>query len=44
MIDPILFPAPSWLLAEETIEVVVADHAVRLTDQYRDKFAVVTRT
>ena len=44
LIDPLLFPAPSWLLAAETIDAVVADHAIRLADQYRDKVAALRTT
>ena len=41
LIDPLLFPAPPWLLAEEAIDAVVADHASRLADQYRDNVALL---
>jgi len=44
LIDPLLFPAPPWLLAEEAIDAVVADHASRLADQYRDNVAVIKTT
>ena len=36
MIDPKVFPEPSWLLGVEAIELKDADHARRLADQYRD--------
>jgi hypothetical protein len=36
MIDPDLFPAPSWLLFTEVIEERVADHALLLADKHRD--------
>ena len=36
LIDVLLFPAPSWLLAEETINLVDGDHACRVADQHRD--------
>lgn len=35
MIDPILFPAPSWLLHAEVIDAKTADHALRLAKQHR---------
>jgi hypothetical protein len=41
ILDPILFPAPPWLLNIEAIDSVVADHATRLADQYRDKVAAL---
>lgn len=41
LIDPVLFPAPPWLLKVEAIDSVVADHAERLADQYRDKLATL---
>ena len=37
LIDPKLFPEPSWLLAVEAIDLKDADHATRLADQHRDK-------
>jgi hypothetical protein len=39
LIDPRLFPAPSWLLAEEGISVVDAEHARRLANEHREKVA-----
>ncbi len=44
LIDPLLFPAPPWLLAAETIDAVVADHATRLADQYRDNVTALRTT
>lgn len=37
LIDRNLFPAPSWLLDVEAIDLKDADHARRMADQYRDK-------
>ena len=37
IIDPDIFPAPPWLLTQESIDAVTADHARRLADQYREK-------
>ena len=37
LIDPNLFPEPSWLLHVEAIDLKDADHATRLADQHRDK-------
>ena len=34
LIDPRLFPTPSWLLAEEVISAVDAGHARRLADDF----------
>ena len=39
LIDHELFPAPSWLLHVEAIDVKDADHALKLADQYREKVA-----
>lgn len=36
LIDPNLFPEPSWLLHVEAIEPRDADHATRLADHFRD--------
>ena len=35
LIDPLTFPPPSWLLAEETIDLRDGDHALRIADQHR---------
>ena len=37
LIDPRLFPAPSWLLADEKIALVDAEHARLLADEHREK-------
>lgn len=37
IIDPIVFPAPPWMLTEEFIDIMAADHARRMADQYREK-------
>jgi hypothetical protein len=37
MIDPDLFPAPSWLLDVEAIDAKDVDHATRLAEQHRDE-------
>jgi len=37
LIDPRLFPAPSWLLADEGISLVDAEHARRLASEYRER-------
>jgi hypothetical protein len=37
IIDPDVFPAPPWLLTEESIDAATADHARRLADQYRER-------
>jgi hypothetical protein len=37
LIDPKLFPEPSWLLPVEAIDAKDADHAVKLADTHRDK-------
>jgi hypothetical protein len=37
LIDRDLFPAPSWLLPAEAIDIKDADHARRLADRHRDK-------
>lgn len=37
LIDPRLFPAPSWLLPAEAISAKDADHAVRLAEKHRDE-------
>lgn len=37
LIDPNLFPAPSWLLHVEAIDPKDADHASRLADEHSDK-------
>ena len=37
MIDPDLFPAPSWLLDVEAIDAKDFDHATRLAEQHRDE-------
>jgi len=37
LIDPRLFPAPSWLLTEEAIRLVEADHARRIAAEHREK-------
>jgi hypothetical protein len=42
LIDPQLFPAPSWLLIEEKIPLVDAEHARRLADEYREKVHALT--
>jgi hypothetical protein len=42
LIDPLLFPAPSWLLTEEKIALVDAEHARRLADEYREKVHALT--
>jgi hypothetical protein len=39
LIDRNLFPAPSWLLPVEAIELRDADHARNLASRYRDKVA-----
>jgi hypothetical protein len=39
LIDHELFPAPSWLLHVEAIDLKDADHARKLADQYREKLA-----
>ena len=35
LIDPGLFPAPSWLLDAEVLDGLECDHARRLAEQYR---------
>lgn len=37
LIDPDLFPAPSWLLSVEALDELECDHARRLAEQYRDR-------
>ena len=37
LIDPRLFPAPSWLLAEDGINILDAEHARRLSNEHREK-------
>ena len=39
LIDQELFPAPSWLLHVEMIDIKDADHARKLADQHREKVA-----
>ncbi|MCB1064277.1 MAG: hypothetical protein KDN20_15345 [Verrucomicrobiae bacterium] len=34
LIDPVVFPAPPWLLSADAINTVVADHATRIAKQY----------
>ncbi len=36
LIDPELFPAPSWLLTVEELDIKEADHARLLADQHRE--------
>lgn len=36
LIDPKLFPAPSWLLYVDAINGKDADHAARIAEQHRD--------
>jgi hypothetical protein len=35
LIDPLVFPPPSWLLTVETINMKDADHARRIADQHQ---------
>lgn len=44
LIDPRLFPAPSWLLTEEKISLVDAEHARRLADEHREKVEARNQT
>ena len=44
LIDPVLFPAPPWLLATEVIDAATADHARRMADQYREKVEAIRTT
>jgi hypothetical protein len=37
LIDPLLFPAPPWMLTVETLELKDVDHARRIADQHRDQ-------
>lgn len=37
LIDPILFPPPSWLLTVEELDLKDADHARLLADQHREE-------
>lgn len=37
LIDPGLFPAPSWLLSSDVLDAKDCDHARRLAEQYREK-------
>lgn len=39
MIDPMIFPAPPWMLTVESIDVATVDHARRLADQHREQVA-----
>ncbi|MCW1923168.1 hypothetical protein OKA05_11440 [Luteolibacter arcticus] len=36
LIDPLLFPPPSWLLTLEELDLKDADHARLLADQHRE--------
>ena len=37
LIDPLLFPAPAWMLKADVIDGRDLDHARRIADQYREK-------
>jgi hypothetical protein len=37
LIDPLLFPPPSWLLTVEELDLKDADHARRMADQHREE-------
>jgi hypothetical protein len=44
IIDPMLFPAPPWMLSVESIDVATVDHARRLADQHREQVTSLRTT
>ena len=36
LIDPDIFPAPSWMAREDPLDAQDVDHALRIAEQHRD--------